>query len=107
MLSFFHLPHTLHVRTPTDVALNTDVQWSEPTAYPCRIEHTNRLIRLADGQQTASTAVVYVVAEGLTTDSLYFLNGDPDDLDSAVEPISIQEHHHLATGQYSHSTIWI
>lgn len=107
MLDFFHLPHIIAVRSPQDVTLNSGVAWTEPVIYPCRIEPTSRLLRLADGQQVAASATVFVAQEGLPTDGLFFLRNDGADVTTGgQEPLAIQEHHDLLTGEYSHSQIW-
>ena len=106
MLDFFLLPHTLAVRSPQDVTLNAGVAWSDPVVYPCRTEPASRLLRLADGQQVAASATVFVAHKGLPTDGLYFVGSDGSDLGEGKEPLAVQEYDDLLTGEYSHSQIW-
>ena len=106
MLSYFHLPHTIYVRKAGALTIKGQVEWLEAKSYPCRFEDTHRLLTIADGKQVTTSFIVFVSAEELDETSLYFLLAeDASDLSKGKEPLSIQRHTHLVTGQYSHSSI--
>src|SRR5690606_20385614 len=106
ILDHFILSDVMAVRFPQDVVTTDGVAWSEPTVYPCWIEPTSRLMRLADGQQVAASSIVWLVAPGLPTDGLYFPGSDGSELHEGKEPLAVQEHKDLATGLYSHTQVW-
>ena len=108
MLSHFRLAQQAHVRTIQTKDVRGLVTWSPPIALPCFYEPSIRLIRTADGDQVASSGVLYFAYAGLTPDCLFFVPGaDPGDLAAGSEALTVQDFSMPFGSKYSHTVVYL
>lgn len=67
------------------------VTWSAPATISCRVQASRKIIRGTNGQEVATTAVLYTDAACSVTDRFWLPGADTNDVNAARIPLGVDE----------------